>query len=59
MVCHIIMNERDRKVLSELCQKLELLQSGSGVGIPPCLYILMHVLAAQWEEVLYPSFYLL
>lgn len=44
---------------SELCQKAELLQSAGGVGIPPCPYIPMCVLAPQWEEVLYAPFYLL
>ena len=45
--------------LSELCRKPELLQCAGGVGIPPCPYIPVYVLATQWEEVLYALFYLL
>lgn len=51
-------DKRDRKVLSELSEASTAAVRGS-VGIPPCLYIPMYVPAAQWEEVLYASFYLL
>lgn len=45
-------------MLSELSEASTAAVRGS-VGIPPCLYIPMYVPAAQWEEVLYASFYLL
>lgn len=53
ILCYIIMAKETGTALSELCQKPEF---APGVGIPPCPYIPMFVLAPQWEEILYTPF---